>query len=214
MDCWISVTKPLHYEAIVTTKKVTSYIVITFIATAVYASSTILILQRSDTIIVANETDHHSNVTDNLITLALHPAALATMWTFVLAVLLMNVITVGIYTVVLNVLKKQIQKIQPTINNEAQQRPRTMYKGIIKLLFIMIYFTLNYGLAGMLTLMQVIGVITLEQVSSRKYQVFEHLYTVLAMTPCFVNIIFYGLTNNQFKHELKRIVQTETSVNT
>ena len=206
--------KPLHYEAIVTTKKVTSYIVITFIATAVYVSSTILILQSFDTIIVANKTDHHSNVTDNLITLALHPAAIATMWTFVLTVLMMNVITVGIYTVLLIVLKKQIQKIHPNINNEAQQRPRTMYKGIIKLLFLMIYFTLNYGFAGILILMQVTGVITLEQVSSREYQVFEHLNTVLAMTPCFVNIIFYGLTNTQLKHDLKRIVQTETSVNT
>ena len=129
-------------------------------------------------------------------------------WIWILALLRTNMITIGLYSAILFELKKQLRKIQPNINDQTQQKPMNMYKGTIRLLFMMIYFTVAWGLGGFVATLQMTGVFTLQDVlSSYSYMIYYHISGVLVMTPCIVNISIYGLATKQFKNEFKHFIK-------
>ena len=98
-------------------------------------------------------------------------------------------------------------QIQPNIGGGTQQRPRAMYKGVIKLIFVMVYFTIIWGGGGFFTLLLATGAFSIQQSYSREYVIIQQLYEAFAMTTCIVNITFYGLATREFKQELKAFLR-------
>ena len=234
VDRWVSILKPLHYESIITAKKITVYIVITFIGSGILVLSSVVIIEGetnssaalnqsvhdvisnikmdiSGTLQNRNETNitTSSQMTHNVTqTEYIDSQNTVQRWIWILALLGMNMITIGLYSAILVELKKQLRKIQPNINDQAQQRPINMYKGTIKLLFLMIYFTITWGLVGLHAILEITGVfIFLDVLSFYAYMLVYHISGVLVMTPCIVSISIYGLATKQFKNEFKHFIK-------
>jgi hypothetical protein len=66
------------------------------------------------------------------------------MWIWVVLMFVMNILSLGMYAMIMYQLKTQLKRIYP--NTENADKPRHMYKGVVKLFFIMIYFTITWGL--------------------------------------------------------------------
>ena len=226
VDRWVSILKPLHYESIITAKKITVFIVTSFTGTGIFVFSLFLLLAGEiDPSDKDNQTVSHelSNINLNISgtniisnspiahsvtqTEYINSQNVVHIWIWTIALLGMNMITIGLYTSILFELKKQLRKIQPNIENQILQRPTNKYKGTIKLLFTMIYFTVNFGLAGFVSLLLVTGVLTVQDMSSKTFMFFSHISGVVAMTPCIINITVYGLTTKHFMYELKRFLK-------
>ena len=221
MDRWVSILKPLHYESIITAKKITVFNVTSFIGTGIiFGILTMLSTGETDSFVTDNQAVDdvifngttnisgtlnicsYSDVNNNF-TEVEYMNSQNTSWVWIVAMLGMNMITIGLYTAILFELKKQLRKIQPNISDpQTMQRPINMYKGTIKLLFIMIYFTIIWGGSGFVSLLLITSVVQ-NMMSPKTYIFFYHIYSVLVMTPCIVNITVYGIATNQFMHELK-----------
>ena len=108
-------------------------------------------------------------------------------------------------------LKKQMRKSQPGINDETLSKHQNKFKGMIKLFFIMVYFTTIWGVRGFINILWATGVVTSQHmyISSKAYTVFINLFSIFGMTPCFVNITLYGLGTKQFRHELQGVINNK-----
>ena len=205
VDRWISITKPLHYETIVKTRKLTIYIVISGIISGLFSFSLFLSPIDPQNYADSQNHTHPGNETgDETVGELINLGYYVISWIWVLALAAMNIITMSIYSVILCILRRQMQKIQP--NKKTLQRPRNMYRGVIKLLFIMLYFTVCWGLFGLVLFLHASGVITLELRQSKAFVIFDEILEIMLMTTSFINIICYGLINKQFKCELKSII--------
>ena len=189
--------EPLHYQTIVTTKKVTAFIIIAGIITGLFSLSPLLYpIEPQKYMNNANDTLVEQTGFENLTS-----GYFAFYWVCVLAFVVINITTIAIYSVILGILKKQLQKIHP--HDQALHKSRSHYKGIIKLLFIMIYF-LMYAGAGYVMLLIATDLFT-ELRMSNTYFVLIETFEVVLMTTCFINILFYGLLNQPVKNEIKSI---------
>ena len=197
IDRCYSILKPLHYETIITKMKIMIYIVMSCTLTALLSLSPLLYPVE---LIINNKTlntpaNEHINT---------GYFVFAGIW--VLSLFTISMISISIYSGILCVLRKQMRRIQP--HSDTLQRPRSMYKGILKLTFIMIYFTLMWGMIMCTLFAMITGMLTVQQwVSASYYTTFMGIFDLLNMTSCFVNIIFYGVANKQFINELKSILQ-------
>ena len=190
--------KPLHYQTIVTTKKVTAFIIIAGIITWLFSLSPLFYpIEPQKYMNTANDTLVEQTGFEHLTS-----GYFAFFWVCVLAFVVMDIITIVIYSVILCILKKQLQKIHP--HDQAVHESRSQYKGVIKLLFIMIYFGVCWGLAGYVMLLIATDLFT-ELRMSNTYFVLIEMFEVVLMTTCFINILFYGLLNQPVKNEIKSI---------
>ena len=200
VDRWTSIMKPLHYGSIVTSRKLTIYIISTGIATAVFSLSTFLYpVDPQYYMLALNDTSRNQVIGESF-----NRCYYIFFWIWVLVLPAMNIITISIYSIILCVLKKQIKKIRP--NGESQRKPNTTYKGVIKLLFIMIYFIACWGSSGISMLLTTTA-FTIEMSATKASILLKLVLEVLTMTTSFTNIIFYGVMNKQFRHELKSMIR-------
>ena len=194
IDRCYSILKPLHYETVITKMKIMIYIIMSCALAALLSLSSFLYPFELNTNNLTLNTPANEYISTGYI-------VFTGIWVFSLFTI--NMVSLSIYSGILCVLGKQMRRVQP--HSDTLQRPRSMYKGIMKLTFIMIYFTLMWGMI-MCTLFAVItGMLTVQQLFSASYRTFNGIFDLFNMTSCFVNIIFYGLANKQFTNELKSI---------
>ena len=114
----------IHYETIVTTKKVTAFIIIAGIITGLFSLSPLFYpIEPQKHMNTANDTIVEQTGFENLTS-----GYLAFYWVCVLAFVVMNITTTAIYSVILGILKKQLQKIHP--HDQALYKSRSHYKGV------------------------------------------------------------------------------------
>ena len=195
IDRCYSILKPLHYETIITKMKIMIYIIMSCTLTALFSLSSILYPLEPNFNNITLNTPVNENINTGYI-------VFGGIW--VLSLFIISIISISIYSGILCVLRKQMRRIQP--HCDTLQRSRSMYKGIMKLTFIMIYFTLMRGMMIGTTFALITGMLTVQQLFSASYVVFMDIYGLFNITSCFVNIIFYGLANKQFTNELKSVL--------
>ena len=192
IDRCYSILKPLRYETIITKTKIVIYIIMSCTLIALLSMSTFFYPMELNTnnITLNTPANEHKIISTGYI-------VFSGIW--VLLLFTTNMISISIYSGILCVLRKQMRRIQPHSNT--LQRSRSMYKGILKLAFIMIYFTLMW----IMMICSIFAMIT--GMFSASYRIFIEIQDLFNITSCFINIIFYGLANKQFTNELKSILR-------
>ena len=84
---------------------------------------------------------------------------------------------------ILVILRKQIRATHPENNSP----PMIRYKGILKLLFIMIYFTISVGFLGLYTVLILGGAIPIDM-SDTGFLIYAFSQYVVLITTPFLNI--------------------------
>ncbi len=125
IDRWTSIIKPLHYETIITIRRVVVYVIVTCIASSLFSLAMAMFPTNSPDEIQTYMTKQNKTFGELSFGEYFGKNYMVFTSIWVMTIFFIQIITISMYAIILCVLKKQMRRIHA--NNNAVDRPMSMY---------------------------------------------------------------------------------------